>query len=572
VLLLCAALAACGGGQTRAQAAFSTEWQDDGGEALRAALGRITAVPAPRGADVVVGLTSSGLVGASLTERTVWTYTHEVDSRPAIAGNVVVATGNGEVFALEATTGRKLWDRPAGGVLRGIGDDGKTTVLSLTRTGDQSSLVLAVDHGGSVVRQIEAAPVIGVPAVLGNHLLLPWLGSYVSIYDVTRGEEIARIVSRERVSRAFAFGGAIFVGEDGVSRLGASAVGAWIAPPARALPGEPTWFRSGFDAPPAPADARDKIRWVARPDAAGRFVALYYAFALGLDAAKGALLWVHTHGSDLLAGSAYAGGVALCDAEGNVVLLDEAGGTTTGEIRLGSLLESCVLQTDALAQPAARPPRRPLVLQLGDALSSRRADLVPMQQFLLAEVVHQPAPEATSALVDLVMDPDAPAALAADARAALTHRENGAEYLTKALERHYDYAKGVVVPPPVGVLADALVAMHETHAARLLSSHLLDPATPSGDIRKAAAALTVLDATEAAADLRTFFSLYRTGTDEDLAAAVLDVARALVRWGTAGDAALVARAVEDPFTAPAIRAGLAGAIEGARRDALPEHP
>ena len=80
------------------------------------------------GADVAVGVVDKGLRGVSLESGKVWSFSrHAIDARPCIAGTVVVGTGGGELFALEAETGNKLWSVASTGKIRGAGDDGRTT-------------------------------------------------------------------------------------------------------------------------------------------------------------------------------------------------------------------------------------------------------------------------------------------------------------------------------------------------------------------------------------------------------------------------------------------------------------
>ena len=94
---------ACGGGQTRASL-FSTDWEDDGGVSIGRVWDRIGAAPIPASADVVVGVAgnSDKLIGAPLGGGAKWTFAHPLDARPVIAGNVVVGSGDNEVFALDA--------------------------------------------------------------------------------------------------------------------------------------------------------------------------------------------------------------------------------------------------------------------------------------------------------------------------------------------------------------------------------------------------------------------------------------------------------------------------------------
>jgi outer membrane protein assembly factor BamB len=367
-LTLVALLAAsCGGGQSRGSP-FDPAWRDDQGAAMTAFARAFRAVRVPAGADVAVGVVGKkALIGVPLDGGPPWKLDHELHGRPALAGSVLVAAGGGEIFAVDARRGKLLWSRPSGGRIRGAGDDGTTTVVSLIPGAGLGSVVLAIARDGSVVRQIEDDAVIGVPAVVGDAVFLPWQGRYLSIYDLLSGEERARAELRDPVSRAFAVGGAVFVGERSATRfderiaLGArgGATTIELPRPAPALAGDPVWMRPGSDWLTREADAGDKVRLYARPAPqgtnvdSGRFVATSFRMARGLDARTGAPVWEHAHEADFLGGAAYRGGFALCDARGEVTFLDAATGAVRGRVALGQPVEACLVQADALAAPSS---------------------------------------------------------------------------------------------------------------------------------------------------------------------------------------------------------------------------
>ena len=143
-----------GGGPTRIRSALSTDWQDDNGQGARAIQAKLLAVNVPIGVAAAVGVVEGGLVGVPLSGGSAWSYTHAIDARPHLAGSVVVGTGGGELFALDATSGRQLWIKPSAGELHGAGDDGTTTVVSLGAVGEPGSVILAVLHDGTVLRQL----------------------------------------------------------------------------------------------------------------------------------------------------------------------------------------------------------------------------------------------------------------------------------------------------------------------------------------------------------------------------------------------------------------------------------
>ena len=115
--ILAAVVAACGGGQTHPNL-FSTDWERRRRRVRHRSSCRSIGgnVKAAVGADVAVGVggNSDKLVGIPLAGGTAWTFAHAIDVRPTIAGSVVVAEGGGELFALDAASGKKLWARQVG--------------------------------------------------------------------------------------------------------------------------------------------------------------------------------------------------------------------------------------------------------------------------------------------------------------------------------------------------------------------------------------------------------------------------------------------------------------------------
>jgi outer membrane protein assembly factor BamB len=388
----------CGGGQTRGTP-FDPGWVDDRGAAMTAFARSLRGTRVPLGVDVAVGVIGrEKLVGVPLGGGAPWAFVHPIHGRPAVAGTVVVSAGGGEIFVLDARTGKLLWSRASGGRLRGAGDDGATTVVSLLPTTGLGSLVLAVAHDGTVVRQIEDAAAIGVPAVLGDSVFLPFQDHFLSVYDLSSGDERARLRFAGKMSRAFAQGGAIFAGERSATRVdeaiadpGGAAV-VRLPLPLGGLPGDPSWMRPGTDWVSREPDAHDKIHLYARPAASGppaveggRFAATYFKVALGFDAATGGLAWAHAHGADFLGGAAARGGFALCDAEGVVTFLDGRTGAPVGRVSLGEPVLSCIVQADGLTLPPAPEAAPSLREQLGVVARMAGAELAPLRPVIERE-------------------------------------------------------------------------------------------------------------------------------------------------------------------------------------------
>jgi outer membrane protein assembly factor BamB len=426
-------LAGCGGGQTRGTA-IDPALEADHGASLAALVAQHGPLTPPAGADVAVGVIKARtILGVPLDGGAPWRFKHPLDSRPAIAGGVVVGQGAGELFALSARTGKLLWKRAAGGMLRGAGDDGSTTVISLQSTTGTGSIVLAVARDGSVVRQIEDQEAIGVPAVAAGYALLPW-GRFVSVYDLVSGEEKARIEGGGDASRVFALGGALFFGEGRLSRVDAPDP---IALPSLPMPDAPRWMRPGTEVLPPRATAEDEVSIYARPTAAGplgiagdHMALVHHRIVIGLGARTGAVAWARVAGLPILGGAAYDGGFALCDAAGKVTFYEAAQGAPAGEVSLGSDVDACVVQADRLRRKPTGAAPRPLARQLLEAIRADARDAVSAQVFLLRELGELPGDEVTEALVTMAGgDFDGPALLVEEARKQLAQRHGDAAML-----------------------------------------------------------------------------------------------------------------------------------------------
>lgn len=566
-------LAGCsgGGGPAPRFASFSTSWEDDGGVSIARVWERVGGATIAPSADVVVGVAGSTdkLVGVPLGGGSRWTFAHPLDARPVVAGQVIVGSGAGEVFALDAAKGTVLWRRPTGGIpLLGAGDDGTVTVMTFGRAGGVGSVLLAVTHDGQIVQQLETDRPLGTPAVLGRLAFVPWSGQYVSVIDLGAGSEMARVTLRELTSRAWTEGGSLWFGEVGYVRFdehikdASKGKATTVTPPTRPLPGSPKLMAPGSKPVPLVANAEDKVRIYARPRGADpgaafaddRWYATYFRVAMGFGAGQGKLHWAHLGTADYVGGAAGEGGVVLCDEQGKIVELDASTGGTLLEADLGEPVKACVVNVDGLRPAGAPSDVKPLAQQLSEIVTSDDPQLVVAQRLLLRELASGENELATKALVELASDPRTSPALLGDARTALANRRNGASTMEAALARRYDFLKDVLRAPPVGPIAQALGAMKETGAAPLLAMHLLDTADTDDDVKQAAAALAIVGGTLQLPALREFFGMYRASApNDDIAAAVVSVGQALVRLD---DVSRVTAAANDPSTVPLAREGL----------------
>jgi len=572
-------LAGCGASNTNSGKGFATTWQNDNGASIAAVEQRLHALPLVPNAAVAVGVTDTGLVATTLDGKSHWTHDGKAAALPIVAGELVITQEGDNVLALDANTGNPVWTIPGNGLgLRGAGNDGKNTALVLANA--RKSQFLSISATGTELASIDTADSLGVPAARGGVAFVPWSNQYVSAINLTNGDEAGRLLSREQVSRALNFGGHLYFGQRGLVRLDEKVRFAstnqanHVALPKLELPGKPTWIDSGYANTSADPDARAKIRIYAAPSetasgltlGAGTFAATYFRVVFGLDAKSGALVWVRSLPADVVGGAAASNGFALCDSAGKVHTLDSAGNDATTQ-DLGAKVKSCAV--DAGAQPVSPGASRGnITTQIAAALDELQPDMAEAQRYLVAELGKQTDPLVTKTLIDLSSSARMPPDLRNEARRLLALRKNGTEYMLAALERHYDFVSGVLLPPPVGPLADALAAAGEKRAAPLLAKHLNDPANSADDVAHAARALVKLATSAEYEDLRTFFALYRATADDDaLINAVIASAEALVRVGGDSARSLVERASQDPLTQADVRRALPGVLSKAQNPA-----
>ncbi|HVU04486.1 MAG TPA: PQQ-binding-like beta-propeller repeat protein [Polyangiaceae bacterium] len=562
--------AACGGGAVQT-AAFATDWQSDGGKSIAAVAAKVGKPSLPDGGGLAVGVTDSGLVASSLDGAHHWKHPGRVDSRPAIAGDVVVFTSAGSLVALDANTGKELWKTSVGEKrLRGAGDDGRLTVASLGGGSGGGTLLVTVDRNGSVVRRWTPDVEVGVPAVASGFVFAPWGNQYVSALDVSSGKEEGRLLGRLVMSRAVVSGGSIYFGEHALLRfddeIGKAPAngGHTVKLPDRELPGKPFWFPSGEAVLPVTAGAPDSIRFYARPAETNgklgidsdRFAATYFRVVVAFNAHDGTLRWARTFPDEIIGGDAATAGFVFCDESGKVWLADARAGGDSGSVALGEPLRSCVVRAGSYQVKPGKDSGT-LAEQIAEAINLRETQMAMIQRFLLRELGTGEDPAITKTLLDLASDARTQPDVLDEAKNLLSSRRNGVEYMLDALSRHYDYLSDVLRPPPVGPLADALAAVGEKKAAPLLAAHLNDPADSPNDVRHAAHALVTLATGDELPAVRTFFSLYRaTADEEDLIAAVIDAAKILVALDGPSGVELVQRAAADPMTQSAVREGI----------------
>jgi outer membrane protein assembly factor BamB len=539
-MLLLSLLAGCGGGQTRGHP-LDSSWSDEDGEELKAFekewlraghRGR----RAPRLANVAVGVVDDHLIiGRALGGGGAdWIYATPLEGRPIITGTVVVGMGGGDVFALNAETGEPIWRRKALGRLRGAGDDGTTTIVSIESLTGTRSIVLAINRDGDVLRQLYLQAVVGKPAVYDAFAFLPWNSDSVVIFDIVGGTEVARVVSSFPISHAFTVGNQLYFGERGAVRFDGNIIdarrggGTRVGLPERVLPDAPSWRVPGSYALPLAAVRHDSVRYYARPrkNAIDHYGFGYYHVVMGLSADDGATRWVHHAPHPYVGGWAGEQAYAMCDVSGAIRWLDADTGRVLHTEQLRESLRACVVQSES---PPKRDEGEPLAIeeQLKQAIQRRDSLLLPIQIDLLDDLERIDGPRATKALIDLARHPregDAPIPLRERAATILSRRRRGTGALLHALSQPRDDTL------PLAAIAGAMRRNLLSEAAPLLARELNELMWDTEALAGAAEALEALAGPNERRALVLF--LARLGCDPAMERASLAVARTLARLGS----------------------------------------
>lgn len=532
---------------------------------------------------VVVGITATTparvfawdlVAGRKLWERAV----DDVTAAPFVAGDDVVTHEHDRVVLRSLATGDELTAIDARGA-KLVGADGVHDLVAVTLSigtdaNPQGRLVAVRGASGLWARDVELP--LGVPAVVGDMIIVPWGTLQVTVVDATTGRERARLRIRDDVvAQVFVDRGAVYFGQHGIFRItpsvqsGSKVHSAYFAPRARPLPGQPLFLRDGYEAAPAPDSAHHRVRVAWRPAGEGETItleddSLYYVFyklLFSLAPSDDGFHWVFARGADIVGVQAQPGGALVADADGKLAFVAAASGAQTWEVDMGTgPLAAANVRAGAFVPPApsspvADPP--PVVDRLFAAAHLDDARLGAGRALAVQYMARTDTADVTGHLVTLCSDRESPAQVRDAACDALANSTTGGEHVLDALALRQSFLDGTPAPP-VGALARAAAKMTLRRAVPDLLALLADPATDAADLPPLLSALGGLHAVGAARGVEEFLRLYHADATDAHSVEAVGVAAETLQTlrGHGADAALHFVA-EDPATPPALRDRLA---------------
>jgi outer membrane protein assembly factor BamB len=575
-LLLLVFLLGCSG----TPAAFATRYPDNIESDFSAVVSRAEAGAQRSTPPIAAGVTAAGhLYGYDLAaKRVLWQTPAKPRFSPLLAGNAVVIQEGGRVVGLDVKTGSPRFQFDAGDMhLVGADGVGERTVIALTSgqgTYARSQVVL-MDGAQRLWNHTVAHPV-GVPALTGDVVLVPWSNQYLSGIDATSGDELSRLRVRGGViSHAFVSAGHVYVGsQHGIALLshqllaGDLSSGTHYVPPARELPGQPAFLYDAYASKPLPppesAHSRVQLTWETAAGGPSKAITLtsnnvyliFYRFVLALDQRDYSLRWAHTHDVDVIGGRAQHDGIVLADAKGAVTYLGAATGAPLWREQNAPLSVDLEFPANQNAIGAARSPAV-TALNLREQLATAARDpdsrLVPVRLLAVQLLSEMPDAAATGDLVSLCEDDRTTVTVRKVACKLLRGRTVGGEHVLKALQRHASFLANTSAPP-VGALAKAASAQKEQRAIALLIAHLKDPNTPSEGLPELVQSLGELGDAEAVEPLRSFLRLYHADPiDEHIAKTLALIPAALVKLQGPASKDLLTRIADDGLSADTAR-------------------
>jgi hypothetical protein len=408
---------------------------------------------------------------------------------------------------------------------------------------------------------------MGEAAASSDLVFVPWDRQNISVLNAGSGVEICRIRSKDDVVNFIVSRPeGVYYGSRGLYRFdkrswtGKKTESTYYEVPIKGVPGNPELLTDKLVPITGLTTARDKIRFFWSPTLGpeqtkiefldSAVYMLYYRFLYAFDQNSGKLKWVYRNKVDVEHVQVVPGGLYLVDKKGEIVFLEASRGEAVHRVSTGSNIVTGVLDVGRSA-PSFTPPageQEPLRGGLIEMILDNDNRLVPIRKYTLSFLADIHDPEVTKDLLDVYIHKGIPKEMKEVAREMLLGRESGAAYLVDSMKYHYDYLEEMI-PPPMGVVAQALVKMNAKEGVPGLVQHLLDHETPPDDMREIANALLQLGDVSIIPTLKDFIIRYHADTafKEDLDTLVTLV-KVIHRYGSEADKGFLRKVEKDPTT------------------------
>jgi hypothetical protein len=538
------------------------------------------AQPKPR-ADrpVAVGLTTDPmrLFAWDLTQsKLLWELPVQAKSAPLVAADAVILREADGVVVRDLATGHvRVVADEKGGALVGADGQGGEIVVSVAYENKAAPGAVVLIAGDRVRWKQTLNLPVGVPAISGPYVLVPWATQRLSVLATHDGAELARAHYKSSVmGEAMVDRGQLYVGQLGLMPVTPQLLEqpnlkrVPYTPLKRSLPGQPPLLRDGYAPVPDPDNAYHRLQLTWRIHREGEalstendtFLLRFYRLLYALNASADEIRWVRSFDHDLVAVAAQPGGSWIADASGVIRYLD-TDGVTRAKSALGRELRVLTLRTGDFA-PSADPgpaiesdpaalaerPQGSLKQQLTAAAALDDDRLGQGRAYAATNLNRFSDADTTAQLIALCSARKSPEPVRAAACLQLRDRTTGQDAVLAALRVRASFLEGTDAPP-VGPLAQAAAKLQLKAAGPLLVSHVEDPNTPARDLVAVFESLQALNERSAAPSVERFVRLHHAEPEgSELLPALASGLRALAALRAKAQRATLADIAADPLT------------------------
>jgi outer membrane protein assembly factor BamB len=521
---------------------------------------------------------------------TLWSEPADITSKVTVGRqNIFFRSGENALEARSVASGKRVWvtNLRGGDRLLGIttdGDDVYYVTENAKRASDGTAAYLVAVNGASGAERWtqKSDGRLGAPVARDGRVFLPLRTQSVAIVDAAKGEELARIRSKEETvlwvrstPSGILFGGingVYFLDERSTSgtRQGSRFLTAPLPKSVR-----PVYWWDGYNPSLAAYTAYDRNRMLWQVTTSGEgfvdstIIVHNYRFLFAFDPKvqsdkRSGLRWAYGYPRhDVVASELAAGALVLVTVNGDVVVLDSRVGLPISQQQLKVQVVGASFDAEGYAPTGKAKGRADLRRSLAEVIWDPDRRFGPVKLFCVEQLAQLSGGSVAEDLVKIVSHEGIDAQVYQRAGDVLVARHDKAAiplYL-QVLNVHTNFVEGTQ-SRAVDIMARALGDLKAPEAVRPLLLHLSDHETPQPAIVEIVRALIAIGDPSVVEPLRDFLLTYRCDPDFNKNPAALQlVAEGLLKMGGENERQLLSFVENDANTLQSLRTYLGEALK-----------
>lgn len=577
---------------------FSPHFRDNNLQDLKSALANIKPAsekPANVSGKALVFLVTNkptSIVAYDLNaNKQLWRVKDDVSSKIVVGRTTLFhRAGTKTMVARSIASGQKLWslnmdkgDRLLGHTTDGVDLYYVTEHIKRAQDGTAAYLVAVAGDSGRTRWIQPSAGRLGAPSAMPGIVILPLRSQSMAIVSTQKGEELARIRSKEemviwvRNTRA----GVLYGGKSGIYKLdhksvsGSSKDSSFLA---ASLPSwiPPLYWWDGYNAALASYTAYDRNRllWNLDPRSMSftdntlynhsfRFV---FAFDTSIKSSneRSNLKWVYSFPRHDVVASTHTGkAMLLVSDNGTIVVLDPATGLVVSKVDLKLALKGASFDAKGFALTNRATGQASLRKSLIEVIWDPDRRFGKVKLFAVQELSKLTGADVSADLVKIVTYQKIDPAVYKMAGQMIVdrHDKKSIPLYLSTLKSHYNFLDGTT-GKAVDIMARALGDLKAKEAVKPLLSHLMDHETPIPAVEEIVKSLTIIGDKSSLESFRSFLLTYRADSMFLKSSTALNlVADGLLKLGGEEERQLLRFVKNDIHTIKPLRTYLTKALE-----------